>query len=133
MWASQEGGLYELAAAPLAQQLTDPLRALAFDPLEEALWAGSDAFVAQLACPALERFCSVPVASPVVELRALGEAAVSLTAYELAVHASGGAPRLNWGDEVHRGAGLAVCGWLVGCPVRAQQEQRRGEVAVLHT
>mgnify|MGYP001811073588 CR=1 FL=1 len=102
MWGSQDGGLFELQVAPLHPRLADPINALVFDSLEEAVWAGNDAVVAQLACPSLERHCSVPSASPIIELRTLGEAAVSLSAYELAVHASGGAQRLTWTDEVRR-------------------------------
>ena len=35
-----------------------------------------------------------------MDLRAVGEAAVSLSSGELCVHSSGGAPRLTYADEV---------------------------------
>lgn len=99
MWATEGWG--EVASSPLHPRLADPVIALAFDTLEEGLWAGTDGgVVAELVCPSLDRYCSLPAAGPVVDLRSLGEAAVSLSAYELAVHASGGAPRLSWADEV---------------------------------
>ncbi len=103
MWGGQgdgQWGLAELCSAPIHPRLAEPVNALAFDPLEEALWAGTDGAVAQLAAPSLERYAAVPTSSPVLELRALGEGVVSLTAFELAVHSSGGAPRLSWADKV---------------------------------
>ncbi|KAL4430743.1 hypothetical protein ABPG75_005999 [Micractinium tetrahymenae] len=148
MWA-QSGGWGELASAPLHPRLADQVNALAFDALEEGLWAGTDgAVVAELVCPALERYCSVPASGPVVELWSLGEAAVSLSAYELAVHASGGAPRLAWADEVgdlaameleprstrvvlgRAGGGLTLFDLKLGKPVGTADTGGRGVVAL---
>ena len=59
MWG--EGALGELASAPLHPRLTDPVNALAFDPADEALWAGTEGgLVCQLVCPSLELYSSFP-------------------------------------------------------------------------
>lgn len=59
MWG--EGALGELASAPLHPRLTDPVNALAFDPAEEALWAGTEGgLICQLGCPTLELYSSFP-------------------------------------------------------------------------
>ena len=73
-----------------------------FNPLEEALWTGTEGgLVGQLLSPTLERYCTVPAHQDrVVDLRAVGEAAVSLSSGQLCVHSSGGAPRLTYADEV---------------------------------
>lgn len=109
MWAQEGWG--ELASSPLHPRLADPVTVVAFDALEEGLWAGTDGgVVAELVCPALDRYCSVPAGGPVVDLCSLGESVVSLSAYELSVHASGGAPRLSWADDVRsRGRPFASC------------------------
>ena len=176
MWG--EGGLGELASGPLHPRLTDSVNALAFDPAEEALWAGTEGgLVCQLLCPALEpysafpahqvrlagcwllgsaqavclcgKFCGTaslwllarlaaaafppqPCRRPallvilprcpnrpcrqdrVLELRALGEAAVSISPCDLSVHASGGLQRLSWADEVRDFALLFSRRWLLG-------------------
>jgi len=110
MWA--EGSLWgELCAKPLHPRLVDPVGALEFDTLEEAVWAGTSSTLGQLLCPSLDRYCSVPAPGQVMEIRSLGEAAVSLSAFELAVHASGGAPRLSYSDEV---GGGQLPGWCLG-------------------
>ena len=59
MWG--EGALGELASAPLHPRLSDPVNALAFDPAEEALWAGTEGgLVCQLVCPSLDLYSSFP-------------------------------------------------------------------------
>lgn len=168
MWG--EGGLGELASGPLHPRLTDSVNALAFDPVEEALWAGTEGgLVCQVLCPGIEPYsafpshqvrshggrlclgrmhnagfaacfpsgcslawhrsrrtlrspaarspvtpcslfthCPLPLPHPprgqdrVIELRALGEATVSISSCDLSVHASGGLQRLSWADEVRR-------------------------------
>ena len=95
-------GWGELVSAPVHPQQLAPINALAFDSHEEALWVGTEGgLVAQLCCPTLERYCSVPAHQDrVLGLRSLGEAAVSLSSCEVAVRSSGGAPRLAYRDEV---------------------------------
>lgn len=107
MWDEQEsseGGFGEWASCLAHPQLAgDPLHALAFDPLEEALWAGTGGGVlSQLAVSASpSTYASVTCHTDhVIDLRALGEAVASLSSCELAVHASGCAPRVAWEDEV---------------------------------
>jgi hypothetical protein len=102
MWHGEGGGLGELCCSALHPQLQEPITAIDFDPLEEAIWTGTEGgLVAQLLSPTLERYCTVPAHQDrVVDLRAVGEAAVSLSSGELCVHSSGGAPRLTYADEV---------------------------------
>ncbi|KAL4432378.1 hypothetical protein ABPG77_001677 [Micractinium sp. CCAP 211/92] len=147
MWAQEGWG--ELASSPLHPRLADPVTVLAFDALEEGLWAGTDGgVVAELVCPALDRYCSVPAGGPVVDLCSLGESVVSLSAYELTVNASGGAPRLSWADDVgdlaamaletrstrmvlgRAGGGLTLFDLKLGKPVGSVDTGGRGVVAL---
>ena len=98
----QQGGFYDLAEASVGLRSTDSINCVSFDIFDEALWAGSaSGVVSQLLCPTLERYSSLAAhQDQVVDLRSAGEAAVSLSATELCVLASGGAPRLTHTDQV---------------------------------
>jgi hypothetical protein len=108
MWG--EGALGELASAPVHPRLTDQVNALAFDPAEEALWAGTESgLVCQLVSPGLEPYSAFPAHQDrVIELRTLGEAAVSISCCDLSVHASGGLQRLSWSHEAGDLAALGL-------------------------
>lgn len=120
MWDGGGGSLFELHSALLHPRLPagEPINALAFDPREEALWAGSEGgMVVQLAVggadggggAALSSYASIAAhADRVIELRALGEGAVSLSSCGLQVHGSGCAPCMAWEDEVRPVAAAAL-------------------------
>jgi hypothetical protein len=111
MWTqpqAPDGGFWgELHSATLHPRLLDSINTLEFDPLEEALWVGTEGgFVGQLQIPSLDRHCSIPAHhSNVLALKSLGEAALALSSTELTVHSSGGTHRLTYVDEVR-----ACCG-----------------------
>ncbi|KAL4859552.1 PAN2-PAN3 deadenylation complex catalytic subunit pan2 [Chlorella vulgaris] len=114
MWTqpqAPDGGFWgELHSATLHPRLLDSINALDFDPLEEALWVGTEGgFVGQLQIPSLDRHCSIPAHhSNVLALKSLGEAALALSSTELTVHSSGGTHRLTYVDEVGDMAAMAL-------------------------
>jgi hypothetical protein len=96
------GGLAEIAVGPATfNEGRDHLTALAFDLAQEALWAGTaSGALAQLSSPTLDRYSVFPFAhpEPVVDLRSLGGAVVSLSPSQLQVHGTGCAPLLTYRD-----------------------------------
>ena len=96
----QGGGLWELAASPFRPG--DAVNACDFDTAEEALWVGTEGgLVGQLAAPALERYSSAAAhEGRVLDLRAVGEGAVSVSGALLCLHASGGLVRTQCRNEV---------------------------------
>eukprot|EP00887_Chlorella_sp_A99_P005338 scaffold1.g5338.t1 len=108
MWGGDGGG-GGAAWAELAVQACDDasINCVTFDLCDEALWTGSaGGGIAQLLCPALDRYASLPAhQDQVLDLCSAGEAAVSVSAGELCVLASGGVPRLTHADEVRLGVG----------------------------
>lgn len=96
-----DGDYYELHSAPVHPRLAagEPVHALAFDPLDESLWAGTESgLVVQLAVGGgaaaapgtFSTYASMAAhADRVVELRALGEAVVSLSACGVQVRRPG--------------------------------------------
>lgn len=141
------GGYFELHSAPVHPRLPagEPVHALAFDPLEEALWAGTESgLVVQLAVGggaaappgAFATYASVPAhADRVVELRALGEAAVSLSTCGVQVRrhrCAAGFSGRSGGSSVHACRDAAV---LLRCCGHVQQRSascRRPALACAH-
>lgn len=63
----------------------------------------------QVACPTLERYSSVPChEGRVLDLRSVGEGALSVSSTQLCLHASGGVPRMYFRDEVSGQAHLVT-------------------------
>ena len=93
-------------AAPQRGAPVEAVTLLAFDPAEEAVWAGTDGgSVAVFSLPELARYsCAAAHPAPLAALLPLGGAAFSASARSLRVHSSGGVVRLAQ-DEAEPEAG----------------------------
>lgn len=103
--------LGELSAAPFLAR--DQCNVVQFDLREEALWVGTEGgAVGQMAVSgALEKYSSfLAHEGRVLGLRSVGEGAVSVSGGQLCLHASGGAVRMSYKDEVRRPACTAAAG-----------------------